>query len=107
MTLPSENWDIDGGRTRARMSGGELMAYHHRIAAIALALALTVGVPAAAAAQQSVKPSSPASASACAEVCSGGGYASGNSTTQPTCTLPLITGYPAITVAGTDPWLSV
>jgi ABC-type proline/glycine betaine transport system permease subunit len=35
------------------------MAYHHRIAAIALALALVVGVPAAAAAQQPARPSSP------------------------------------------------
>ena len=48
------------------------MAYHHRTATIALALALAAGVPAGAAAQQ---PGSPAPASPCSEVCSGGGYA--------------------------------
>jgi hypothetical protein len=65
------------------------MAYHHRIAAVILALAPAVGVPAAAAAQQ--LPSSPASPSPCSEVCSGGGYASGNSkTTSPTYSLPMI-----------------
>ncbi len=67
------------------------MAYHHRTATIALALALAVGVPAAAAAQQPDKPSRLASASPCSEVCSGGGYTSGNSnTTQPTYSLPKI-----------------
>jgi hypothetical protein len=57
------------------------MAYYHRIAAIALALALAVGGPAAAAAQQQARPSSPASGTPCSEVCSGGGYGSGNSNT--------------------------
>lgn len=67
------------------------MACHHRTAAIILALGLAVGVPAAAAAQQPAKPSSPASASPCSEVCSGGGYGSGNSnTTQPAYSLPII-----------------
>ena len=67
------------------------MACHHRTAAIILALGLAVGVPAAAAAQQPAKPGSPASASPCSEVCSGGGYGSGNSTTtQPTYSLPII-----------------
>jgi hypothetical protein len=67
------------------------MASHHRTAAIILALGLAVGVPAAAAAQQPAKPGSPASASPCSEVCSGGGYGSGNSnTTQPTYSLPII-----------------
>jgi hypothetical protein len=66
------------------------MAYHHRIAAIALALAPAGGVPAAGAAQQPAKPSSPASPSPCSEVCSGGGCAPGNSnTTQPTHSLPM------------------
>ena len=73
MTLPVENQDNSGGRTRTRKPGGQVMAYHHRIAAIAATLALTLGVPAAAA-------------------------ASGNSTTtHPACTrptIPLITGYP-------------
>ena len=65
------------------------MACHHRTAAIALALALAAGVPAAAAAQQ--QPGSPAGASPCSEVCSGGGYTSGNSnTTQPAYSLPII-----------------
>jgi hypothetical protein len=67
------------------------MAYHHRTAAIILALGLAVGVPAAAAAQQPATPSSPASPSPCSEVCSGGGYGSGNSTTtQPTYSIPMI-----------------
>ena len=67
------------------------MACHHRTAAIILALGLAVGVPSAAAAQQPAKPSSPASASPCSEVCSGGGYGSVNSnTTQPTYSLPII-----------------
>ena len=67
------------------------MACHHRTAAIMLALGLAVGVPAAAAAQQPAKPGSPASASPCSEVCSGGGYGSGNSnTTQPAYSLPII-----------------
>jgi hypothetical protein len=67
------------------------MAHHHRTAAIILALGLAVGVPAAAAAQQPATPSSPASPSPCSEVCSGGGYASGTSTTtQPTYSIPMI-----------------
>ena len=67
------------------------MAYHHRIATLALALALTAGVPAAAAAQQSGQPDSPAPASPCSEVCSGGGYTSATSTTtSPTYSLPII-----------------
>lgn len=41
------------------------------------------GVPATATAQQPDKPGSPARASPCSEVCSGGGYASGTSTTRP------------------------
>jgi hypothetical protein len=41
------------------------------------------GVPATATAQQPGKPGSPARASPCSEVCSGGGYASGTSTTRP------------------------
>ena len=70
------------------------MAYHHRIAAIALALAPAGGVPAAGAAQQPAKPSSPASPSPCSEVCSGGGYGSGtSSTTQPTYSDPMILNY--------------
>ena len=44
---------------------------------------LAVGVPAAATAQQPDKPGRPATASPCSEVCSGGGYASGTSTTTP------------------------
>ncbi len=67
------------------------MAHHHRTAAIILALGLAVGVPAAAAAQQPATPSSPASPSPCSEVCSGGGYGSGTSTTtQPTYSIPMI-----------------
>ena len=67
------------------------MACHHRTAAIILALGLAVGVPSAAAARPPAKPSSPASASPCSEVCSGGGYGSVNSnTTQPTYSLPII-----------------
>jgi hypothetical protein len=65
------------------------MAYHHRTATIALALALAAGVPAAAAAQQLGRPSSPATASPCSEVCSGGGYTSGTTTT-PAYSLPII-----------------
>lgn len=42
-----------------------------------------VGVPTTATAQQPDKPGSPARASPCSEVCSGGGYASGTSTTRP------------------------
>ena len=50
-----------------------------------------VGVPATATAQQPDKPGSPARASPCSEVCSGGGYASGNSTTRPPAySLPMI-----------------
>ena len=71
------------------------MAYHHRTAAIILALGLTVGVPAAAAAQQPATPSSPASQSPCSEVCSGGGYGSGTSTTtQPAYSIPIILNNP-------------
>jgi len=67
------------------------MAYHHRTATLALALALAVGVPAAAAAQQPGQPGSPAPASPCSEVCSGGGYTSGTSTTtSPIYSLPVI-----------------
>ena len=68
------------------------MAYHHRTATIALTLALALGVPATtAAAQQPDKPSSPASANPCSEVCSGGGYDLGNgNTTRPTYSLPTI-----------------
>ena len=50
------------------------MAYHHRTATIALTLALALGVLATTAAQLPGKPNSPASASPCSEVCSGGGY---------------------------------
>ena len=50
-----------------------------------------VGVPATAAAQQPDKPGSPARASPCSEVCSGGGYASGTSTARPPAySLPMI-----------------
>jgi hypothetical protein len=50
-----------------------------------------VGVPATATAQQQDKPGSPARASSCSEVCSGGGYASGTSTTRPPAySLPMI-----------------
>jgi len=67
------------------------MAYHHRTATLALALALAAGVPAAAAAQQPGQPGSPAPASPCSEVCSGGGYTSGTSTTtSPIYSLPVI-----------------
>jgi len=67
------------------------MAYHHRIATIALTLALAAGVPAAAAAQQPGHPNSPATGSPCSEVCSGGGYTSGTSTTtSPAYSLPII-----------------
>lgn len=49
------------------------------------------GVPATATAQQPDKPGTPARASPCSEVCSGGGYASGNSTTRPPAySLPMI-----------------
>jgi hypothetical protein len=74
------------------------MAYHHRTATIALALALAAGVPAAAAAQQ---PGSPAPASPCSEVCSGGGYAAGTSnTTSPAYSWPMILNYVGIPAAG-------
>src|SRR5215469_6620465 len=67
------------------------MPHHQRTAAIILALGLTVGIPAAAAAQQPANPSSSASASPCSEVCSGGGYGSGTSTTtQPAYSMPMI-----------------
>jgi hypothetical protein len=67
------------------------MAPYHRTAAIILALGLAAGVPAAAAAQQPATPSSPASPSPCSEVCSGGGYGSGTSTTtQPAYSVPII-----------------
>jgi hypothetical protein len=53
--------------------------------------ASAAGVPATATAQQ---PSSPATASPCSEVCSGGGYASGTSnTTQPAYSIPIILNY--------------
>jgi hypothetical protein len=65
------------------------MAYHHRTATITLALALAVGVPTAAAAQQPGQPSSPANGSPCSEVCSGGGYGPGTST-SPAYSLPVI-----------------
>lgn len=52
---------------------------------------LAVGVAATATAQQPDKPGSPATASPCSEVCSGGGYASGTSTTTPAAySLPMI-----------------
>jgi len=67
------------------------MVYHHRAAAVILALGLAVGVPAAAAAQQPATLSNPASPSPCSEVCSGGGYGSGTSTTtQPAYSIPII-----------------
>jgi hypothetical protein len=67
------------------------MAYHHRLATIALTLALAAGVPAAAAAQQPAHPNSPATGSPCSEVCSGGGYTSGTSTTtSPAYSVPVI-----------------
>ena len=67
------------------------MVYHHRTAAFVLAFGLAVGVPAAAAAQQAATPGSPASPSPCSEVCSGGGYGSGTSTTtQPAYSIPII-----------------
>jgi hypothetical protein len=73
------------------MPEGELMAYHHRTATLALALALAAGVPAATAAQQPGQRSSPAPASPCSEVCSGGGYASATgTTTSPAYSLPVI-----------------
>jgi hypothetical protein len=50
-----------------------------------------VGVPATATAQQPGKAGSPALASPCSEVCSGGGYASGTSTTGPPAySMPMI-----------------
>jgi hypothetical protein len=50
-----------------------------------------VGVPATATAQQPDIPGSSARASPCSEVCSGGGYASGTSTTRPPAySLPMI-----------------
>jgi len=50
-----------------------------------------VGVPATATAQQPDMPGSSASASPCSEVCSGGGYASGTSTTRPPAySMPMI-----------------
>ena len=52
---------------------------------------LAVGVATTATAQQPDKPGSPATASPCSEVCSGGGYASGTSTTTPAAySLPMI-----------------
>jgi hypothetical protein len=51
------------------------MAYH-RAATIILTLALALGVTATTAAQLPDKLTSPASASPCSEVCSGGGYGS-------------------------------
>jgi hypothetical protein len=71
------------------------MAHYHRTAAIILALGLAAGVPAAAAAQQPTTPASPASPSPCSEVCSGGGYGSGTSTTtQPAYSVPIILNNP-------------
>jgi hypothetical protein len=93
------SWDATGagprcvhtGRIRARTPGGELMAYHHRSATIALTLALALGVPAiTAAAQQPNKPGSPASAGPCSEVCSGGGYVGNSNTTRTAYSLPAI-----------------
>jgi hypothetical protein len=67
------------------------MAYHHRLATIAVTLALAAGVPAAAAAQQPAHPGSPATGSPCSEVCSGGGYGPGTSTTtSPAYSWPII-----------------
>jgi hypothetical protein len=64
------------------------MAYHQRAATIALTLALALGIPATAAAQVPDKLSSPASATPCSEVCSGGGYFVDSTTTPPTDSLP-------------------
>jgi hypothetical protein len=64
------------------------MAYHHRTATIALMLAVALGVLATTAAQLPGKSSSPASASPCSEVCSGGGYSGISNTTRPTDSLP-------------------
>ena len=64
------------------------MAYHHRTATIALMLALALGVLATTAAQLPGKSSSPASASPCSEVCSGGGYSGISNTARPTYSLP-------------------
>jgi hypothetical protein len=66
------------------------MAYHHRTATIALTFTLALGVPATTAARVPDKPSSPASASPCSEVCSGGGYFGNSNTTCPTYSLPAI-----------------
>src|SRR5512142_3371806 len=74
----------------ARTPGGELMAYHHRTGTMALTLALALGVLATTAAQLPDKPSSPASASPCSEVCSGGGYFGNSNTTRPANCLPAI-----------------
>jgi hypothetical protein len=52
---------------------------------------LAAGVPATATAQHSDEPSSPTSSSPCSEVCSGGGYTSGTSTTtRPAYSPPMI-----------------
>ena len=64
------------------------MAYHHRTATMALTLALALGVPATTAAQLPGKPSSPASASPCSEVCSGGEYFGNSNTTRTADSLP-------------------
>lgn len=67
------------------------MAYHRRTTMIALRLTLALGVLATTAAQLPGKSGSAASASPCSEVCSGGGYGSGNSnTTPPAYSLPII-----------------
>ena len=66
------------------------MAYHHPTATIALMLALALGVLATTAAQLPGKPNSPASASPCSEVCSGGGYFGNSNTTRPANSLPAI-----------------
>jgi hypothetical protein len=57
------------------------------LAAASPAMAATAGLP-------HYGPSDPATASPCSEVCSGGGYASGNSnTTSPIYSLPMILNY--------------
>jgi hypothetical protein len=65
------------------------MAYH-RAATITFTLALALGVLATTAAQLPDKLASPASASPCSEVCSGGGYFGNSNTTRTADNLPTI-----------------
>ena len=65
------------------------MAYH-RAATIILTLTLALGVTATTAAQLPDKLTSPASASPCSEVCSGGGYSGTSNTTRTAYSLPTI-----------------